>query len=130
MKPRLPRSGLWRSLIAIASVCVITACGSGRPERVDLLAHRPDLRDDFRTFSVRCSKCHSLSRPLNSGITDDTHWDRYVARMRRQPGSGITQSDAVAILRFLHAYSAEERRRQQGASQTQRSWLGEAGGPP
>jgi hypothetical protein len=35
----------------------------------------------------------------------------YVAKMRRQPSSGISEQDTVVILRFLHVYSIEERRR-------------------
>ena len=60
---------------------------------------------------MRCSKCHSLARPLNSGIIDDGYWKLYVARMRRQPGSGISLEDTDQILRFLHYYSMEEIRK-------------------
>jgi hypothetical protein len=35
----------------------------------------------------------------------------YVARMRRQPASGISGEDSAAVLRFLHYFSVEERRR-------------------
>ena len=71
------------------------------------------VRADYAVFAQRCSKCHSLSRPLNSGIVDDDYWAMYVARMRRQPGSGISPEDAKEILRFLHYYSLEERRKQE-----------------
>ena len=67
----------------------------------------PDLRDDYQVFAVRCSKCHSLSRPLQSGITDDRHWASYIARMRLQPGSGITADDTPKILRFLSFHSRQ-----------------------
>jgi hypothetical protein len=77
----------------------------------------PEARADYAVFALRCSKCHSLSRPLDSGIDDDEFWKAYVARMRRQPGSGISQEDATVILRFLHVYSIEERRRKAGTSE-------------
>jgi hypothetical protein len=64
-----------------------------------------EVRDDYALFALRCSKCHSLSRPLQSGITDDVFWVEYVERMRRQPGSDITIEDTVPILRFLHFFS-------------------------
>jgi hypothetical protein len=70
-----------------------------------------ELRDDYAIFAQRCSKCHSLARPLNSGITDENFWTMYVARMRRQPASGITHEDAAPILRFLYHYSAEQKRK-------------------
>ena len=59
----------------------------------------------YRVFAVRCSRCHTLARPLNARIDDPQHWIRYVARMRRQPGSGISRADTAPILRFLHYYS-------------------------
>jgi hypothetical protein len=98
---------------ASALVLVLASCWGDRTEDAEL-GRRPDAQEDYRIFAARCSKCHSLARPLNSGIEDDEHWVRYVARMRRQPGSGISEQDSVAILRFLHLYSLEERRRKAG----------------
>jgi len=69
------------------------------------------VRADYAVFALRCSKCHSLARPLNSGIDNDEYWKLYVERMRRQPGSGISVADTVPILRYLHVYSLAERRR-------------------
>jgi hypothetical protein len=92
---------------------VLPGCSGERAE-VGALAQRADAREDYRVFAARCSKCHSLARPLNSGIDDDEYWKLYVARMRRQPASGISPEDAVAILRFLHLFSVEERRRKAG----------------
>jgi hypothetical protein len=73
-----------------------------------------EIRADYAVFAQRCSKCHSLARPLNSGITDEAYWAMYVARMRRQPGSGISQDDEAVILRFLHYYSVEQLRKKRG----------------
>jgi len=66
-----------------------------------------NVRADYRVFAQKCSKCHSLSRPLESGITSDVYWGEYVERMRRQPSSGISPADVVPILRFLHYYSSD-----------------------
>lgn len=105
---RFPTAG---PILALVVQLFFLACANKRADIATALANRPDLRADYRVLAVRCSKCHSLARPLNSGITDDNHWDQYVARMRRQPSSGINQGDAVAILRFLHALAAAERER-------------------
>jgi len=70
-----------------------------------------DVRADYAVFAQRCSKCHSLARPLESGIDNDDYWRLYVERMRRQPASGISVADTVPILRFLHVYSLEVKRR-------------------
>lgn len=86
------------------------ACG-GSGSEIEAASASPSARADYDVFALRCSKCHSLARPLNSGIDDDGYWKAYVAKMRRQPGSGISAEDSVAILRFLHEYSTELRRR-------------------
>jgi len=87
----------------------LLGCPGGHVEEPEAMALPPDLRADYDVFALRCSKCHSLARPLNSGIDDDEFWKKYVERMRRQPGSGISVEDSVPILRFLHAYSLQER---------------------
>jgi hypothetical protein len=93
----------------------LVGCSGERPAEPEAAALSPDVRADYAVFAVRCSKCHSLARPLNSGIDDDGYWRTYVAKMRRQPGSGISVEDSVAILRFLHAFSVDLRRRRSGA---------------
>ena len=95
-------SALWLPLLAAA----IAACAAaGRSEGIDVASLPADVRPDYELFADRCSRCHSLARPLESGITDDVFWKKYVERMRRQPGSGISPADEIPILRFLHYYS-------------------------
>lgn len=108
--------------LAAASLLLVAACNAATLERgegLDPSSVPPEEQADYALFAQRCSKCHSLSRPLNSGITEDSFWRMYVERMRRQPGSGITEQDTVAILRFLHWYSQ---------SQPQASQAGRDGG--
>ncbi len=81
--------------------------------RADLPA---EVRGDYDLFARRCSKCHALSRPLDSGITSDAYWVTYVDKMHHMPGSGISDEDEVAILRFLKVYAARERARAQEAA--------------
>lgn len=69
-----------------------------------------ELKPDFECFAVHCSKCHQLSRALNAHITSVEHWDRYVARMKRTPGSGISPREAPSILRFLHWHTEARNR--------------------
>ena len=89
--------------------------GAGRSEGLDAAALPADVRPDYEVFAQKCSKCHSLARPLLSGVTDDAFWKEYVERMRRQPASGISPADEIPILRFLHYYSLEQGRRRGGA---------------
>lgn len=87
-----------------------TACREGS-DAIDPSTLPETVRADYQVFARRCSKCHSLARPLTSGITDMGQWERYVARMRMQPGSGINAADEAIVLRFLKHYSAEELRK-------------------
>jgi hypothetical protein len=96
-----------RRLLFAAFVASV-ACGP-RTEGLDASKLPDDIRADYDVFAHKCSKCHSLARPLQSGITDDEQWVMYVKRMRRQPGSGITPGDEVVILRFLRYYAADLR---------------------
>jgi hypothetical protein len=89
----------------------LTACGA-HTDGLDASKLPEDVRDDYALFARRCSKCHSLARPLGAGITDDEQWVMYVNRMRRQPSSGISLSDQEHILHFLRYYAAEARRRE------------------
>jgi hypothetical protein len=102
----------WRLAVAFLIVLASTGC-RGEPPPSDSPNLPESVRADYAVFAQRCSKCHSLSRPLNSGIVDDDYWVMYVARMRRQPESGISPDDARTILRFLHYYSVEQRRKKE-----------------
>jgi hypothetical protein len=97
---------LW--LVLLASACHVE---NAHVEGVDVSAYPPEVRDDYQLFTIRCSKCHALSRALQSGITDDAYWADYVERMRRQPGSGIAPEESPRIQRFLHYYSLTVRAR-------------------
>jgi hypothetical protein len=97
---------LARSLL-LASVLLTSGCASNearRGDRVDVSGYPPDVQQAYRVFALRCSRCHTLARPLNARIRDPQHWVRYVTRMRRQPGSGIDADNAQVILRFLLYY--------------------------
>jgi hypothetical protein len=104
------------SISAAAALCAallvppVTGCSASRTiEGVRVSEIPNDLRDEYELFALRCSKCHGLARPLNAGDKSDEFWQRYVTRMRRQPGSGIALADEPPILRFLHYYSARTR---------------------
>jgi hypothetical protein len=106
-----PRAG-WRTAgaVAVLSATLLAACSFfEHGEGLDAHSLPADQQSDYAVFAQRCSKCHSLARPLNSGITKDEYWRMYVERMRRQPASGISEADTVPILRFLHWYSSDEK---------------------
>ncbi|MDB5215290.1 MAG: hypothetical protein JWO86_3217 [Myxococcaceae bacterium] len=108
--------------IAAAALVIVAASACQHGEGLDPSKMPENVRADYELFANRCSKCHSLARPLTANITDDEQWVLYVNRMRRQPGSGISRTDQDGILRFLRYYAADLRRTQaekNGAPQPQ-----------
>lgn len=101
-----------RLAFALVLVVVVLGACASRTEGLDRTKLPEDIKADYDLFARKCSKCHGLARPLQSGITDDEQWVMYVNRMRRQPGSGITYEDQGRILRFLRYYAAELRAKQ------------------
>lgn len=103
---------------ALALAAALTACSgssaSTRPDGLDPETLPAELRDDYEVFAQRCSRCHSLARPLSAGFNDMDQWRNYVARMRRQPSSGISPQDEVQILAFLEYFTAQRRGRNSG----------------
>jgi hypothetical protein len=97
-----------RSLATVVAAALLVACTHG--ETLDSSKMPEDIRGDYDIFARKCSKCHSLARPLTANITDDEQWVLYVNRMRRQQGSGISPEDQTHILRFLRYYAADLRR--------------------
>lgn len=65
----------------------------------------------YQLFSKRCSKCHTLARPINTTLTP-TKWQEYVKRMMSKPGSGIKPSEAKEIWKFL-VYDTYMRKRKE-----------------
>ena len=94
----------------VAGLLVSSATGCTRREGLDPSTMPENVRGDYAVFARKCSKCHSLARPLSANISDDEQWVLYVNRMRRQPASGISPSDQEHILRFLRYYAADLRR--------------------
>ena len=109
---RAPRGWGWVGIAVAFAVAIASTlgCAANSRDGLDVASLPETVRPDYALFARRCSKCHSLARPLGSGIVDDAVWIAYVNKMRRQPGSGISPQDATPILRFLHYYSSEQLR--------------------
>lgn len=105
--------GLGRSLSSWMAAWLLLGCAgvtrTRQGDRVDVSGYPPEIQEAYAVFAFRCSRCHTLARPLNAGIADPEHWRRYVTRMRRNPGSGINAHNADAILRFLLFYTEHEK---------------------
>lgn len=112
------RRRVWAFVFALV---LATGCTSavgvrgGLPQsRVE--AFGADVGASYRLFSARCSRCHTLDRPLSADVRSLDHWKAYVSRMRRNPGSGISPRDGEQILVFL-AYWMDESKRAEAADE-------------
>ncbi len=71
------------------------------PASIDVSKYPQGIKDNYEVFSQKCTQCHKLSRPVNCDYAMPDEWSRYVKRMMRKPGSGISSSEAKQIFEFL-----------------------------
>jgi len=62
------------------------------PATIDVSKYPAGIKDNYETFSQKCSQCHKLSRPINSDYALPDEWSRYIKRMMHKPGSGISNA--------------------------------------
>lgn len=71
------------------------------PDTIDVSGYPSDVQDWYKLLQVRCARCHTPARPLNSEHAESWEWERYVKKMMRKPGSGISGADGRKIYEFL-----------------------------
>jgi hypothetical protein len=71
------------------------------PATVDISKYPDGIKENYETFSQKCTQCHKLSRPINSDYALPDEWSRYVKRMMHKPGSGINATEGKKIYEFL-----------------------------
>jgi hypothetical protein len=96
----------------LLAIAMLLGCGATSTEKYAAALPKERLAD-YREFASNCSKCHALERALDANVSNANHWDLYVARMMRTPGSGISPREAPGIIAFLH-YHTEQRNRARG----------------
>jgi cytochrome c5 len=80
------------------------------PATIDVSKYPADMQARYKVFTARCSKCHTIARPINCDFVLEAEWERYVKRMMRKPGSGISSSDGQKIYEFL-AFDSKTRKK-------------------
>jgi len=58
------------------------------------------MQAGYKLFAAKCSKCHTIARPINTMMTK-AEWERYVKRMMHKPNSGISDKQGKDIFEFL-----------------------------
>ena len=75
-----------RAVLVSSLMVLLSSMGCSGAAGIDVQTLPPDMRDSYALFAERCSKCHTIARPLAAEITEAEHWEYYVTRMRRMPG--------------------------------------------
>ena len=107
------------AFVAAAAAIFLASCATGNSARRGGLSEEEVRRlparvaDSYDLFAQKCSRCHTLARPLSAGIDNHDHWERYVNRMRRQAGSGISAADGNEILVFLKYYTDQRTKKKE-----------------
>jgi hypothetical protein len=70
------------------------------PKTLDVSSYPKEMQENYKIFAVKCVKCHTLARPINTDKTAQ-EWKLYVKRMMNKPDSGISPSIGKRIYKFL-----------------------------
>ena len=71
------------------------------PATIDVSKYPPEMQEDYKLLSKKCTHCHTLARPINCDFALPDEWSRYVKRMMRKPDSQISADEAKKIYDFL-----------------------------
>ncbi|MFP5277751.1 MAG: hypothetical protein ACLGPM_11580 [Acidobacteriota bacterium] len=78
------------------------------PSTINVSSYPPQQQKAYKLFVNKCSKCHTIARPINTTMTK-TEWEMYVKRMMHKPNSGISNNQGKEIFEFL-AYDQQMRK--------------------
>ncbi len=70
------------------------------PDKIDVSGYPAEMQAAYKLFASKCSKCHTIARPINTMMTR-SEWERYVKRMMHKPNSGISDKQGKEIFDFL-----------------------------
>lgn len=78
-------------------------------KKIDVSKYPDKLKKTYNIFKTKCSKCHTIARPINTIMPDSETWKRYVKRMMRKPDANIDEETAIKLTDFL-VYDQEKRK--------------------
>ena len=79
------------------------------PNFINVEAYPSGMQENYKLFEQKCSRCHTLARPINSEFVGE-EWRKYVYKMMRKAGSGLTPKTAEPIIQFL-IYDSQTRKK-------------------
>ncbi len=87
-------------LLLGAQTSTVTLPQDKGPSKIDVSSYPAPMQAAYKLFSSKCSKCHTIARPINTMMKRD-EWERYVKRMMHKPNSGISDKQGKEIFEFL-----------------------------
>ena len=96
----LPAALVAVPLFIVAQSGNVTLPQDKGPKTINVSSYPPAQQKAYKLFVSKCSKCHTIARPINTTMTRD-QWERYVKRMMHKPNSGISNKQGKEIFDFL-----------------------------
>ena len=108
MKKLIQRMMMLAPLALAAQTSNVVLPQDKGPDKIDVSSYPAPQQAAYKVFSTKCSKCHTIARPINTMMQRD-EWARYVKRMMHKPNSGISDAQGKQIFDFL-AFDETERK--------------------
>jgi hypothetical protein len=104
----------WSVVGLVAGLGIVAQASSNDPRdkgpnTIDVSKYPKEMQESYALFAAKCSKCHSLARPINARVEQAEWWKDYVRKMMRKPGSGINQEAGKTIYQFLVFYHEQKK---------------------
>jgi len=100
MKKLIRKMMMLAPLVLAAQTSNVVLPQDKGPDKIDVAAYPAPQQAAYKVFSGKCSKCHTIARPINTMMKRD-EWERYVKRMMHKPNSGISDAQGKQIFDFL-----------------------------
>jgi cytochrome c5 len=100
MKRRIQTMMLLAAAALLAQTSNVVLPQDKGPDKIDISAYPAPQQAAYKVFTTKCSKCHTIARPMNTMMKRD-EWERYVKRMMHKPNSGINDAQGKQIFDFL-----------------------------
>ena len=81
------------------------------PSTIDVSKYPKEMQDIYKkTFTPKCSKCHTIARAINAPYVLPEEWKNYIKKMMKKPGSGLNPRASKDIYKFL-VFDSEARKK-------------------
>ena len=75
-------------LLALAGISILLTAQTSHvvlpqdkgSDKIDVSIYPEEMRSAYKVFTSKCSKCHTIARPINTTMSRE-EWERYVKRM-------------------------------------------------